>query len=158
MSRRNPVLKRTGPGRFKIVLDEGTRGVVDDLLGQLDELLEERPDAPELYRLHPPAYLHDPDNDAAFQLLAGEELRTSRQANIAGVRACLEAGEMTEDQAWGWLRSLNALRLVVGTRLDIDDDDHAGPPVGIDETTQMLWDVYGFTTELQHFVIKALAD
>lgn len=127
------------------------------LLGQLQQQLEEHPDDPTLYRLQPTAYLHDPDAEAAFRLLAGEELRTSRQEAIATVLATASRDRLTEDDLWAWLRALNAVRLVAGTRLDISDDDVARPDLdALDDATRSLWAVYEWTTMLQAEVVHAL--
>lgn len=110
-----------------------------------------------MYRLLPTAYLHDPDADAAYRLLAGEELRTSRNAAIDTVLATAGRDRLTEDDLWAWLRALNAVRLVAGTRLDISDDDAPRPdPSGLDDATRSLWAVYEWTTMLQAEVVHAL--
>lgn len=155
-SRRNQVVRRRGDGRFDLVLEPRLREVIGDLLGELDELVAAGPDDDGLRRLSPPAYLDDPDKDAEYQLLAGDELRTSRQAAIAAVRSSLAADQLGEDELWAWLQSLNALRLVVGTRLGIDDDEAPEPDIGPDHPAAGLWSIYHFATWLQHEVIRAL--
>ena len=154
-SRRNQVVRRRGDGRFELVLDPRLRETIGDLLGELDELIAAGPDDDGLRRLSPPAYLDDPDKDAEYQLLAGDELRTSRQGAIAAVTEMLERERLTEGDLWQWLQALNALRLVVGTRLDIsEDDDELGPD--LDGPDAPLWQAYRFTTELQHELVLAL--
>jgi hypothetical protein len=155
-SRRNQVVRRRGDGRFDLVLDPEVRATVGALLGELDALLTDDPDDPGLRRLNPPAYLEDAEKDAEYQLLAGDELRTSRREAITAVRASLEQDELGEDDLWGWLQALNALRLVVGTRLDITDDDHGEDDVAPDDPTAPLWAIYHFSTWLQHEVIRGL--
>lgn len=157
MSRRsNPVVRRRGDGTFDLVLDQQNRDALHSLLGELEDLLELAPDDPSLQRLHPPAYVEDPDRDVAYQILAGDELRTRRRETIDAVRASLLRTELTEDELWSWLQALNALRLVVGTRLDITDDDHRHPRLDPDDPDAPLWEVYDFTTQVQYFVITAL--
>ncbi len=128
------------------------------LLRQLSELLETDPDHPNLTRLSPPAYLDDAEADAAYQLLAGEELRTSHQQAISAVIESLGRDQLTEDELWAWVQSLNGVRLVVGTRLDISEDDH-GPTFrkAADPEDRPLWAVYDFTTLLQHDIVAALS-
>jgi len=132
--------------------------VLVDLLRQLSDLLESEPDHPNLTRLSPPAYLDDAEADAAYQLLAGEELRTSHQRAIAAVTESLGRDRLTEDDLWAWVQSLNSVRLVVGTRLDISEDDH-GPTFRSagDPGDRPLWAVYDFTTLLQHDIVDALS-
>ncbi len=154
--RSNPVVRRRGDGTYELTLDPGNREALSSLLGELDDLLELAPDDPSLQRLHPTAYHDDPERDLEYQLLAGDELRTKRRATIEAVRASLQQEELTEDELWSWLQALNALRLVVGTRLDLDDDVHEPPDLPHDHPDAPLWAVYEFTTQIQYFVIAAL--
>jgi hypothetical protein len=129
-----------------------------NLLRQLSELLDSQPDHPNLVRLRPPAYTDDPEADAAYQLLAGEELRTSRRQSIDAVIESLGRDQLSEDELWSWVQALNGIRLVVGTRLDIRDDDHG--PISrrsTDPDDRPLWAVYDFTTLLQHDIVDALS-
>jgi hypothetical protein len=152
------MVKRRADGAFDLVLDDERRDVLVELLGQLSELLEVAPDHPNLTRLSPPAYLEDDEADAAYQLLAGEELRTSHQAAIASVTESLRQDRLSEADLWVWLQALNSVRLVVGTRLDITEDDH-GPRLRslTDPEDRSLWAVYDFTTALQHDIVDALS-
>ncbi len=154
--RRNPVVRRRADGRYDVVLAEPLREVVDGLLGELDDLLDGGPDDPALRRLSPPAYLDDDDREVEYQLLAGDELRSSRRAAVDAMRTSLGEGVVGEDELWQWLQTLNALRLVVGTRLGIDDDDGERLEVGPDDPLAPLWQVYELGTWLQHAVVDAL--
>lgn len=152
------MVKRRADGTFELVLDDERREVLVELLQQLSELLEVEPDHPNLNRLSPPAYLDDPEADAGYQLLAGEELRTSRRAAITTVVESLSRDHLSEDDLWAWMQAINSVRLVVGTRLDITDDDH-GPTFRsvVNPEDRALWVVYDFTTVLQHDIVDALS-
>lgn len=152
----NWVVRTRGPGRFEIVLRPDMREVLTDSLDQLSDLLDE-PDSPMLARLSPPAYLDDPDKDNEYQLLAGEELRTSRRAAIDAARAMATRTEVSEADLWAWLQSLNALRLVLGTLLGITDDDDDDREVDDDDPTAPIWAIYGLATAVQYQVIQALS-
>ncbi len=95
------------------------------------------------------------ERDAAYQLLAGEELRTARRAAIEVVRATLARSVLREDEVWAWLRALNALRLVVGTKLDITDEEY-DPVIEADHPDAPLWAIYDFTGDLQFAILTAL--
>ncbi|MCU1369620.1 MAG: hypothetical protein JWO77_814 [Ilumatobacteraceae bacterium] len=156
--RRTPMVKRRSDGAFDLVLDDERRDVLIELLRQLGELIEASPDHPNLARLSPPAYLEDDEADAAYQLLAGEELRTSHQAAIASVIESLGRDRLSEADLWVWIQALNSVRLVVGTRLDISDDDHRPHLRSLaDAEDRSLWAVYEFTTGLQHDIVGALS-
>ena len=156
-SRPFPVVRPRSDGRFDLVLPQAHRSTLSALLGELDQLIEDDPSDPDLRRLSPPAYLEDPERDAAYQLLAGDELRTARRATIDTVRSSMDRSVLVEDQVWAWLRALNALRVVVGTKLDITDEDHdPDPPLGPDDPKAPLWAIYDYCGILQHAIITAL--
>lgn len=98
------------------------------------------PDDPALARLFPSAY-HDPArepddeaeaNSAEFRRYTENDLRAGKRADALAVLRDLDALRprrngtavltLTRDQAPAWLRSLNDLRLTIGTVLDVDDD------------------------------------
>jgi hypothetical protein len=105
--------------------------------GQVD-----RPDDPALQRLLPDAYRPDAfpsdlvdDREGAAAAAAAEfrrftegDLRVGKRANAETVVAMLadvEGGgrlQIDRDQADAWLGALNDLRLVLGVRLDVDED------------------------------------
>ncbi len=157
-SRRSQVVRRRKDGDFDLLLAPSGRQAVRHLLGELDELLETDPGDPNLRRLHPPAYLDDAEADAAYQLLAGEELRTSRRNAVTLVVASLDHDRLTEDELWGWAQSFNALRLVLGTRLDVSEDDVEIPELAPDAPEAQLWAVYQLVSVLQHEVVTPLSD
>lgn len=150
-------VKRHRDGTFDVRIDPVLRADLESGLDLLEELLTEAPDDPAMRRLRPPAYLDDDDSEAAYQLLAGEELRTSRRAAIDGVRSSLDRPRLSDDDLWGWLQSLNALRLVLGTQLDIsEDDDTFEAGIDPDDPEAALRGSYLLLTFMQFEVIKAL--
>jgi hypothetical protein len=65
---------------------------------------------------------------------------------------------LDEDELWAWLRATNALRLVVGTRLGIaDDDEPLRDRAELSDDAQHLWSIYDFTTLVQYEVVEALS-
>jgi hypothetical protein len=154
---RNPVARRRPDGRYDLVLDEEARAAVRGLMVELGELVTSTPDDPELRRLHPPAYLDDPERDAAYQLLAGDELRTSRTDGFATVLRNLDQDVVEAEDLWAWLRSLNALRLATAGRLKIEvEADLQREPISIDDPDAGLWAILSLATELQDAIMLAL--
>jgi len=83
---------------------------------------------PVVQRLFPAAYRDDARAEEEYRDLTEATLRSDRQERIAVCRADLAGGpEVTIDPDTGrrWIQLLNDLRLAVGTRLGItEDDDH----------------------------------
>lgn len=144
---RRPV-KRLRSGRYELRLSPQERDLLRDLPGQLKSLLADS-DAPSLRRLFPPAYIDDPEGEAEYRRLVGEDLLAGRQAALDTMAATVDATDLDEEQITAWLSCLNDLRLVLGTQLDVSEDE--GP---IDTP---IHQVYYYLTMLEDAVISALA-
>jgi hypothetical protein len=152
--RRAPVLSRRRDGRWALNLEPDERRLLASLADQLRDLLDEDPDDPSLERLHPTAYPDDPEAEAGYRLLAGEELRESRNAALAVLASTGELEVIDDDQATAWMQAINALRLVVGSRLDVSEDDEG--PTSLDDPDAPMWALYGYLTQLLGRTIEAL--
>jgi hypothetical protein len=121
---RNRLVARRRDGRFTLRLPDEVRQALGQLLGELRELLStEQPGDERLRRLFPPAYSDDLEANAEYQRFMREELVTSRLSAIDQVAETLAAKELTEAQLMAWMTSVNSVRLVVGTLLDVQEDD-----------------------------------
>jgi hypothetical protein len=114
-------IKRTHAGTYRFGLADEERAVLRQLLPQLRELVLSPPEATDdrIRRLFPTAYADDPEKDAEYQRLMRDELVQSRVAAIDRVEASLDSTELSEDELIGWIQSVNAVRLVLGTMLDV---------------------------------------
>jgi hypothetical protein len=88
-----------------------------------DLLCTAPPDDARLVRLFPTAYHDDPERDAEYQRLMRDELVSSRLEALGTVERALDSVELDEAELYGFMQSLNAVRLVLGTLLDIGEDD-----------------------------------
>jgi hypothetical protein len=118
---RRRVLARQG--RYVLRLDDREREVIRGLLTELRQLLELSPSDPRVRRLYPAAYAENPELEDEYQRLTQEELRSGRLASIDTVEASVDAELLDADQLTAWMQAINALRLILGTMLDITDDD-----------------------------------
>ena len=130
------------------------RELLAGLVDQLRELLELTTDDPSVRRLFPTAYHDDPERDREYQQLVRDELLERRLAALATVEESVEAEELDEAQLTGWLTAMNDLRLVLGTRLDVSEDQD-----GIDEgdPDAPAMAVYGYLSVLLNDIVDALA-
>ena len=88
---------------------------------QLETLLTA--DTDDTRRLFPTAYPDDPELDAGYQILAREQLIDGRKEAIELLRRSADAEQVTAEQLTAWMGIVNDLRLVLGTRLDVSEDD-----------------------------------
>ena len=95
------------------------------LVTQLRDSLLTTTDAAALRRLFPTAYHDDPKKDAEYQRLMREELLASRLSSIEIALAVISRrDELNESEIDAFARSINSLRLVLGTALDIAESDY----------------------------------
>ncbi|SDO04549.1 DUF2017 domain-containing protein [Actinacidiphila guanduensis] len=87
------------------------------------------PDDPALARLFPDAY-EDAEESSEFRRFTENDLRARKREDALAMIRALDAGgpvvELTADQARQWLGGLNDLRLTIGTRLEVTEDDESG--------------------------------
>jgi Domain of unknown function (DUF2017) len=120
-------IRRTRRGTYRVELPEEERDLLRRLLPQLRSLVgDEDPGDGRTRRLYPPAYTDDADADADYQRLMREDLVASRLAAIDAVEASVDANELDEQQLLAWLGSVNSLRLVLGTVLDVSEELEIG--------------------------------
>src|SRR5262249_48633535 len=116
-------IRRTRRGTYRVELPEEERDLLRRLLPQLRSLVEgDDPGDGRTRRLYPPAYTDDAEADADYQRLMREDLVASRVAALEAVEASVDATEVDEQQLLAWLGSVNNLRLVLGTVLDVSEE------------------------------------
>lgn len=146
---------RRRDGRVELRLGEAERRVLADVFAQLREALLTGGDDPGLRRLFPPAHPDDPEAEAAYQSLVAGELLESRLAALDVAERTLAEKVLDPDAAAAWMRSLNALRLVLGTRLEVqEDDDRVIDP---DDPDAPAWALYELLSALVDDLVRALA-
>ena len=163
-------------GKLTLKLDDAELGVLSQLFEQMAELLE-HPESeagtdplakmlnmsgstqisedPALARLFPDGYSDDEHASADFRRFTEQDLRAQKLAALTSVRDSLRdwtgKSSITAQQAQDWLKALNDLRLVLGTRLEITDEvetDFEANEPGIH--------LYNYLTYLQGTLIDAL--
>jgi hypothetical protein len=175
-----PGFRRNRHGQLWLHLQQGERSLLEQLLDQLGELLappepfeprdplEElvgidpaavRPADPALARLFPDAYT-DPEAADEFRRFTQRDLRSGKLEHLERVRATLarkDPTRLTADEADAWLRTLNDLRLTLGTRLAVSED---GPQPFLDleqdDPRRGMYLVYDWLTYHQDRLVHAL--
>lgn len=153
-----PPVERTRQG-YRINLGDNERDVVRSLLEEMRGLLTGPSDHPALRRVFPAAY-HLPEHaehDEEYQRLMREELVASRLTGIDTVMAALSAKPpLTDAQVLALMQALNGLRLVLGTVLDVGEDDD---PDDVDDDHPMAAEhrLYGFLSWLLEWTVRALS-
>jgi Domain of unknown function (DUF2017) len=142
-------------GAFGLHLTRQERRVLRELPGQLRELLEE--DGPSLSRLFPPAYPEDPDREADYRRMVHDELLKGRRAALEVMEASIDARRLDREELTAWLGALNDLRLVLGTRLEVTEDDE-GSLLPDDDPRAPTMALYHYLGWLVAQAVEALAE
>jgi hypothetical protein len=117
-------VKRVRGGGFALRITGAERDVLRSLPAQLRQLLTGQDVAanPDLRRLFPPAYPDDPQKAAEFDGMVRDDLMAARLAAIDVMERTIDSHRLSEDELLAWLSAINDLRLVLGTRLDVQED------------------------------------
>jgi hypothetical protein len=144
-----------GPQRFGLFFSDDERALVGRLVTQLRDLLTQAADDdPRLRRLFPTAYHDHPEHDGEYQRLMRDELVASRVAALDLVDEALGRQEVNEAELAGLMRSINAIRLVLGTLLDLNDD--SDPAVDPDDPLDAEHQLYLWLSWVLEHVVEAL--
>ena len=164
-------------GQITLTLDSTEREVLTELFEQMSELLSELggqestdpleamlgmngsteiSDDPALARLFPDGYSDDEHASADFRRFTEQDLRQQKTAALIDIRNALTGNDETslvsQEQAQSWLKAINDLRLVLGTRLEItqeNDFDFDSDDPGVN--------LYNYLTYLQGTLLDALS-
>jgi Domain of unknown function (DUF2017) len=116
-----PRFRRTPAGDVMVALAPHERETLRALAGAVRELVAEETDDPSLRRLFPPAH-DDPALQAEYSELTGAQLRRGREQAFDVMQETIDQDVLSAGEADAWLRALNDVRLVLGTRLDVTED------------------------------------
>ncbi|ROO89816.1 uncharacterized protein DUF2017 [Actinocorallia herbida] len=170
--------RRTPDGGLSLRLEQVEGQVIENLLGQLGQLYDElpkgdpglaelgisesteAPDDPVLARLFPDGYRDDDDASGEFRRYTEASLRDGKERDAATVLKCLAQGaemRLDDEQAHSWLRALNDLRLALGTRLEITEDDRERfEELDIGDPAYAMFVTYHWLSELQDGLVQCL--
>ncbi len=153
-----PPFRRAG-SEFKLALDDELRGVLEHLAGEFHQLLTaETPSSDaSLQRVFPPAHPDDPLQNLDYEREAGAGLLDGKLAALETLRSTAHADRLTEEQLLAWMTAINDMRLVIGTRIDVQEEstpeDFAGEP-----ERESSFQLYVYLTWLLEAIVEALGE
>ena len=145
-----------GEGGFRLRLSDAERELLRTLPGELREILDSEQDDPSLRRLFPPAYERDDEAEDEYRRLMADELLEGRRAALRLVQETAGRERLSAEELDAWLRALNDLRLVLGTRLDVTEEKYV---TELDPAHPQAYElsVYGYLSWLQEQLVAAAA-
>ena len=118
-------LRRDGD-RTTVLLDADERSMLIDLAEQFRSVLAADAD-PDLRRLYPTAYADDAERDTEYAELVHDDLLQTRLDAIERLVESATESSIDDEQLAAWMQVLNGLRLLLGTRLDVSEEDQFDP-------------------------------
>ncbi|MDE0235692.1 MAG: DUF2017 family protein [bacterium] len=122
MAPRQPVVPN-GDGTYSLNLREEERALIAAIVPDLRGLLADDPNDEMLTRLFPTARPDDAEAEAEFRDMVRDELVSKRLARLDIVAELAEATALDQEQLAAWMGAVNDIRLVLGTRLEVTEDD-----------------------------------
>jgi Domain of unknown function (DUF2017) len=113
-------IQRTESGEIRLRLPAEEQALLRQVAASTRALLADGDD-PSLRRLFPPAS-DDPELDQEYRELMRGQLAAGRERALERLEATVDREALSPEEADLWLRALNDVRLVLGTRLDVTED------------------------------------
>jgi Domain of unknown function (DUF2017) len=149
-------VRRTRSGAIRVDLPVHEKELLRHVLPQLRELLTVGSADDRTRRLFPTAFPDDPDAEAEYRAYMHGELVTSRLEALGTIESTLEERNLTEEQAVAWMQSINSVRLVLGSLLDVTEDiDVDRLPEDHPEIEGFV--LYGYLSLLLDELVRALS-
>ncbi len=144
------MIERASDGGVLLRLSPEERALVATLARDLRAQLDAGTDDPSFRRLFPPAY-DDEQDEQGYRELAGDGLLDGRRRALELLAATARSDRLSAEEADAWLRALNDLRLVLGTRLDVQEEALLEGP----QSPELA--LYGYLSWMQEQLVAALA-
>ena len=157
--------RRKRDGRIELVLDGVEADVLRRVTDDIAEIVASPPDDAMRDRLYPRAYL-DPteeEGEVLFRARLQDELVRNRLAALEVITDTLAPAEgggvisvvLDEDAQQAWLTATNDARLVLGTMLDVSEDEPLEFAEDDPRFTYAL--IYDWLTQLQWQLVECLS-
>lgn len=170
-------------GRYTAVFEPAEATLLSDLVDQVRQLLAGRraeasadplaqvtgmvlapssaPSDPALARLLPDFHASDADFAAGMRMLHEPDLISLKDASAVSLLDSLPRGggtvHLDADDAQAWVATLNDVRLALGIRLEITDDDYEPPADADPDGMQMaIYATYRWLSAVQDSLVTAL--
>ena len=149
-------VRRTRAGVIRVDIPPPEQEVLRHVLPQLRDLLTLGSTDDRTRRLFPTAYAEDAEADAEYAGYMHGELVASRLSALDMVESTLGAKDLTEEQAVAWLQSINSVRLVLGSLLDVSEELELDS-LPVDDPQIETYALYAYLSMLLGELVEALS-
>jgi len=150
-------LRRRSDGTFGWDLAKNEREVLMHVANDFRALLAtETPSSdPSLQRLFPPARTDDPVEELEYERKVGDSLLAAKLEQLTVLERCAGSRVLTEEDVLACMRAVNDLRLVMGTRLDVQEDSDPSD-FAADPERRSTFELYAYLSWLLESLIDAM--
>jgi len=106
----------------QVRLDDNLRALLKQVSEELREVLLVD-DGEQVTRLYPPAYPDDEEAQSQYQEMVRDQLLMQRLDGIDQLQGSIDDDAISADLADTWMNTINQARLVLGTQLDVSEED-----------------------------------
>jgi Domain of unknown function (DUF2017) len=150
---------RRAEAGFELDLDDELRGVLEHLAEEFRDLLVAETPASDtsLQRLFPPAHPEDLLENLEYERVAGASLLDGKLTAHETLRRTARADRLTEDELLAWMTAINDMRLVIGTRIDVQEDSEPRD-FADDPEREGSFHLYVYLTWLLEAIVEAFGE
>jgi hypothetical protein len=130
------------------------RDILHSIASQMRSMIAEND--PDTYRLFPPAYMDDLAKQEEYRMYMSDELMKAHMSALDVLEEVSLSNTVHEDDLYAVVRAINHIRLVLGTRLDIDEESDVSD-ISPDDPDIGLYNLYFWLGWLLEDAITALA-
>lgn len=152
------LIKRVEDGGFRVALPAGLRQRIQQLTTELAATIQSGVADQSIYRLFPPGYSNDIGRQLEYDRLMRDDLQAKHIAALETLNRSLDSDVLSEDEMDSWIKALNQLRLVLGTQLEVVQDQRIDPySLPDDDPRATVFMTYELIGLLQTEVLRALS-
>lgn len=108
--------------QIAVRLDDTMRALLRQVSEELREVLLVD-DESQTRRLYPTAYPDDEELERGYKDIVHDQLLMQRLDGIDQLQSTVDDAEISLDVADAWMTTINQIRLVLGTQLDVSEDE-----------------------------------
>lgn len=149
----NGIVEGLGDGKYRLLLGEVERDVIVGICSELRGMLDNDSDPTVTWRLFPAAYPDDADQERFYQQMTRGGLIDSRIEALLLVEETARHDILDREDLEQWMTAVNAVRLTLGTALEITDDQIDISP---DDPRINMWAIYELLSYLLMSIVHAL--
>jgi hypothetical protein len=152
---RSPFRRQRGGG-YRVDLGTNERRLLAGLAEELRRYLTEESPASDsnLQPLFPPAYPDDLLMNLDYERGAGDAVLSGRLRALEVLERTADATTLTEGEVDAWMRSINDIRLVLGTRIGVTEDEPS--PAGVTDPGELAaWHTNGVLSMMLELIVQA---